>query len=53
MTGCPRGRDCASCGVEQCKRCQRASCRHALRGGHCIACERELGVVVRRKGAKS
>jgi hypothetical protein len=52
MNGCPRGRFCASCGVEQCKRCQRASCRHALRQGLCLGCERELGVVVRRKGGR-
>jgi hypothetical protein len=52
MLTCPH-RDCAGCGVEQCARCQRASCRIALRDGLCIGCERELGVVVRRKGARS
>ncbi|UJR81457.1 Hypothetical protein I5071_35160 [Sandaracinus amylolyticus] len=45
---CPRGADCAGCGVERCKACGVAQCRHAISRGACARCERVRGVVVAR-----
>jgi hypothetical protein len=37
---CPRGIDCAGCGVERCKACRAAQCRHAIANGVCPRCGR-------------
>ncbi|AKF06060.1 hypothetical protein [Sandaracinus amylolyticus] len=46
---CPRGEDCAGCGVERCNACGAAQCRHAIANGRCPRCGRlHRGAVIAR-----